>query len=58
MNFLIFPFVVTRLATLDADPDSQSGPGSNDPIESGSNLDPDPEHYRHFSLQRRGDRPA
>ncbi len=56
MNFLIFPFVGTRLACLDADPDSQSGPGSNDPIESGSNLDP--KLYWNVSLQRRGDRPA
>jgi hypothetical protein len=42
---LFFPFIGGKtLDCLDTDPDSQSGSGSTDPIESGANPHPDPEH--------------
>jgi hypothetical protein len=39
LNFFYFLWVI--FALLDPDPDSEYGSGSTDPIESGSNTDPD-----------------
>jgi hypothetical protein len=50
-NSFIFPFLVPILACLGPDPDSQSGSGSADPIESGSNTDLDMKHWVQWSPQ-------
>ncbi len=42
LNFFLFLWVISAL--LDPDPDSESGFGSTDLIESGSNPDPNPKH--------------
>jgi hypothetical protein len=53
MEFLnLFAVFMGYFAVLDPDPDSGSGYGSNDLIESGSNLDPDPKHC--VKICRRG----
>jgi hypothetical protein len=41
-NQLIFFLSITAMYLLDPDPDSEYGSGSTDPIEYGSNTDPDP----------------
>jgi hypothetical protein len=38
-------FSMVIFALLDPDQDCESGYGSRDPIESGSNPDPDPQHW-------------
>ncbi len=43
MKFLIFSTLGVIFALLDPDSDSEYGSGSTDPIESGSNSDPDPQ---------------
>jgi hypothetical protein len=47
MTFLSFSKFVGHFALLDLDPDCESGSGygCRDPIESGFNPDPDPQHW-------------
>jgi hypothetical protein len=53
MNFKFFSSLVLWVifALLDPDPDSESGSGSTDPIESGSNPDPQPCDRTEASMQ-------
>jgi hypothetical protein len=50
LNFFLLLWVI--FALLDPDPDSASGYGSTDLIESGSNPDPDPKGYQKLSMQK------
>jgi hypothetical protein len=52
MKFLNFFLLLWAIfALLDPKPDSEYGSGSTDPIESGSNWDPDPQPWFKFQIK-------